>query len=305
MKWKLKVLVQFVLSHIPGGEAVNYLLQHSVGSHSAAILKARISEPLDFLTSTEPPLTVLGRRVVEMGTGWDGLAPLVLSVLGAESVVTFDHVRHFRFDLGQEALRALSVDSVVERLNRIEGGAAVRLRALAAEKDLDALLHRAKITYVAPGDATQTGLPNNSIDIVYSYAVLEHVSEKVIVGFLREARRILKADGIIACVIGLGDHYTSVDPSLTFVNFLKYPEWAWALLVKNKISYHNRLREKQFLEIFANEGARVVWKKSHIRARDVAAAANMHVDQRFAGMTPEELAVYRLDVVLSFPTAGT
>jgi hypothetical protein len=28
----------------------------------------------------------------------------------------------------------------------------------------------------------------------------------------------------------------------------------------------------------------------------------MHVDQHFAGMTPEELAVFRMDVILDFPT---
>jgi hypothetical protein len=75
-----------------------------------------------------------------------------------------------------------------------------------------------------------------------------------------------------------------------------------ALLAKNKFGYHNRLREEQFLEIFANEGARVVCRKSRNGARDVAAAANMHVDQHFARMTPEELAVFREDAVLDFST---
>lgn len=301
MKWKLKVLTQFVLAHIPGGEAINHRLQRAAGSHSEATLSARIGEPLDFLTSVAPPLKVRGLRVVEMGTGWDGVAPLVLSVLGAESIVTFDHVQHLRFDLAQNVLRALATDSVISRLTQIDADARERLRFFTDSRDLNTLLARAKIAYIAPGDATRTGLPSGSVDMVYSYAVLEHVSEAVIVNFLRESRRILKPDGVIACVIGLGDHYTSIDPSLTFVNFLKYPEWIWALLVKNKISYHNRLREKQFLEMFENEGARVVWKKSHIRARDVDAAAGMRVGRPFVNMTPEELAVYRSDLILNFP----
>ena len=84
------------------------------------------------------------------------------------------------------------------------------------------------------------------------------------------------------------------------MNFLKYPEWLWAPLVKNKISYHNRLREPQHLERFAAHGATVRWKNSHITESDVEAARTMRIHRRFAGMTPEELAVWRSDLVVTF-----
>ena len=32
--WKLKILIQFILAVFPGGERVNFLLQHLAGSHA-------------------------------------------------------------------------------------------------------------------------------------------------------------------------------------------------------------------------------------------------------------------------------
>jgi SAM-dependent methyltransferase len=304
MSWKLKVLVQFALSHVPGGEALNHRLQRATGAHSERRIKLRVDQAIDFLAGLEPPVSISGSRIVEIGTGWDGVHPIVLSVLGAESVITFDHVRHLRFDLARRVVAALRADEVLARLSILAPDASERLRILAEADTLEDLLQRAAITYVAPSDATRSGLPSASVDIVYTYDVLEHLPETVIVDLLLEAKRILKPGGAMASVIDPGDHYVTVDPTLSRVNFLRYPEWIWAPLVKNKISYHNRLREKHFLDLFAAHGASVRWKKSHVVPSDVAAATRMRVNRRFAGLTAQELAVSRVDVVIDFPRTG-
>lgn len=300
MRWQAKVLVQFVLAHAPGGEKVNHRLQLAGGRHTPERIRGRIDEAVEFLTSIEPTFTVEGKSIVEVGTGWDGLHPLLLSVLGAERIVTFDHVRHLRGEHAATVIEELSRHPALDELEAMAPGARARCEALRGAADLDDLLSRARIEYVAPGDATDTGLADSSVDVVYDFAVLEHVPETVIEGLLAEARRILRPGGVMVSVIGTGDHYVSVQPSLTQVNFLKYPEWLWKPLVKNKISYHNRLREAQHLELFAAHGAVVEWKHSHLAERDVAAARTMKVDPRFAGLTPEELAIWRSDVIVSF-----
>jgi SAM-dependent methyltransferase len=301
VNWKLKVLVQFVLAHVPGGEAVNHRLQRRAGSHSVARSRVHVDDIARFLTSIDPPVDVRGKRILEVGTGWDAIHALVLSILGASSVTTYDHVRHVRFDLAMQGLQEIARHPMIAAAVRLDESARERLDDLLGATDLDDLLARGRITYVAPGDATTSGLAAGSIDIVYSHAVLEHVTDKVVDAFLTESQRVLVPGGVILAVIGIGDHYTSVDPSLTMVNFLKYPEWLWALLVKNKISYHNRLREKDFLDRFERAGARVLWKFSRVDDRDVEAARTMRVNRRFAGLTPEQLAVSRTDVVLDFP----
>ena len=300
MKWRLKVLVQFVLAHVPGGERINHRLQLAGGRHTPAKIRGRITAAVDFLKSIEPPLDVAGKAVVEVGTGWDGLHPILLSLLGARHVTTFDHVRHLRWEHVKVVLEQLDAHPATDDLVALSASARDRLTDLLSSVDLDDMLRRARISYVAPGDAVTSGLPSHSVDLVYSYAVFEHLPERVVNALLVETRRILAPGGVMICVIGTGDHYTSVDPSLSRVNFLKYPEWIWAPLVKNRISYHNRLRERQFIELIESSGGRVRWRNSVVYDSDVEAARRMKVDRRFTGMTPEELAVSRSELTVGF-----
>ena len=46
------------------------------------------------------------------------------------------------------------------------------------------------------------------------------------------------------------------------------------------------------------------WKKGHLQQRDLLEASSMKVNRRFAGMSPEELAVCRSDLVIEF-ASGT
>ncbi len=219
-----------------------------------------------------------------------------------QPIYSYDHVRHLRFQSIRNVLTELN--SMVSELAGVSGLPEARFRrrldVLLDARDLSALLEAACITYVAPGDACATGLPDHTVDLFYSYAVLEHVSEEVVHCLCTEAKRVLKSDGRVFHYIGEHDHYISVTPSLSKVNFLKYPEWLWRFLIKNKISYHNRLREREFLEIFAAHGSRVESIKSSVDERDLEALKTMKIDKRFAGMSNRELAVHATRVVLSF-----
>jgi len=130
--------------------------------------------------------------------------------------------------------------------------------------------------------------------------VLEHVSEDVIASITDEARRVLVPGGVAVHNIGLHDHYVSFDPSISRVNFLQYPEWAWRFFVKNKISYHNRLREPQFRQIFEQHGASIKQNEVVIDPKDLEALKTMKIDPRFHGMTPDQLAITRMAVTLSY-----
>ncbi len=162
------------------------------------------------------------------------------------------------------------------------------------------MLSAAKIFYCAPGDGANTKLKDNSIDIVFSHAVLEHVPVTVVKALTLEAKRILKPNGIAYHFIDLHDHYTGFDHRLTKVNFLKYSEAMWLFFVKNKISYHNRLRQKQFLDIFSQCGAKILNCKSKTDQTDIDALKDMVIDPSFHGMSHEELAVHQSEVIMSF-----
>lgn len=300
MKWQAKVAIQAVLGRVPGGENVNDRLQLRRGRHSTRDMQRRIDKATGFLCDVALRSELRDKAIVEIGTGWDGLHPILLSCLGASSVTTYDHVRHLREEHCRLVLSELLDHPGLDRLCEIEPRARERCEDLATTDGLDDLLRAARITYVAPGDACATGLEPGSVDIVYSAAVLEHLPESVIDGLLAESRRVLRPGGTFVARVGLHDHYHAMDDSISRVNFLKYPEWVWAPLVKNKISYHNRLREPQYVERFERYGGRVVWRERYVDDVDLQALASMKVNRRFDGFTPEELAAWRADYVVEF-----
>jgi len=300
--WKIKVLIQFLLSKLPKGEAINYLLQRMNHSHNEDNTKKRIIGLSKSLCEINKHVPLEGANVVEVGTGWEPICSVLLYLMGVENCHTYDHVPHVRHDLAE-----MLIASIESKLDEISGITSIspdilreRISRLKKSADLDDFFSRANIVYHAPADASRTGLENSSIDLVFSYAVLEHVPEKVINEITIESKRVLKGSGIAYHMIGLHDHYVSFDKKISKVNFLKYSEFWWSFFVKNRISFHNRLREKQFIHLIEQCGAKVVWKENKTDPNDVRILQDMKVDSHFDGMSDEELAIYATELILSF-----
>jgi SAM-dependent methyltransferase len=305
--WRLKVLTQFILAKLPFGETLNHSLQRvKAGFRGGNERKVRdrikyVGEGLQRLTALMP---LEGATVVEIGTGWDALPTLMLYAAGADRIYTYDHVPHLRAGLVASVVRILAsqTEIVANFVGSAPAAIETRLSRLITNEttSLSHLLQQANIIYQAPGDATATGLPDNSADLYYSYAVLSHVPDQVIGAVANEARRVLKPDGLYFAAIGLQDQY-SYDPAVSEVNFLRYPEWLWALFVKNKISYTNRLREPDFLEILERQGARLLKVVSVLKPENLQRVMSMKIDKRFARYTAGELATTHTEIVAGWP----
>jgi len=300
--WKIKVLIQFVLSKLPMGERFNFLLQKLNKSHSLIKIEERIIALIKDFSKINEYIKLQDKTVVEIGTGWDAINPILLYILGVNTCHTYDHIRHVRFDLVKNVIKGIQ-----NQLNKISEMTFIPINILNKRfakiyniHTLDELFRNANIIYHAPGDATNTGLQNNTIDLVYSHAVLEHVPVEVIYSLTNESKRILKKEGLCYHLIGLHDHYAGVDKKISKVNFLKYPEWLWKFWVCNKFSYHNRMREKQFLDIFKECGADILWLDNKIDSQDIELLKHMRIDKSFDGLSLYELAVYQSKVIFSF-----
>jgi SAM-dependent methyltransferase len=300
--WRLKVLIQFLLALLPGGEKINYLLQYTTRTHSRGKKAKRVVEMIKKIQFICQYVEIEGKTIVEIGTGWDAIGAVLFYLMGAKICYTYDHVPHVRFKLVRQ-LVSLIENHLAEIQSIVSIPAPVlqdRLLKLKNTARLQDLFSCANIIYFAPGDATKTGLPGKSVDVVFTYAVLEHVPEETIHALNAESKRIIKKEGIAYHLIGLHDHYVKVSKKISKVNFLKYSEKWWAFWVKNKISYHNRLREKQFIDIFNSHGAKIKSIRNESEASDIEILKGMKIDKQFAGMTYEELTVYKTEIILSF-----
>jgi SAM-dependent methyltransferase len=282
--------MQATFAVLPAGEYLNHAAQRMLGSHAPEVYLRGLRRQTAKIETLNARFPLEGKTVVEIGPGWNAIGIICLSLMGAGNIHTFDHQPHVRFDLVREML------SIV-RDNEPRFRAAVT-RLLGA-KTLEEFFAMTSTHYSAPGDASRTGLADKSVDLVYSYGVLEHIPVEVLDAITQESARILKSDGIAFHRIGLHDHFQSIDPSLSSVNFLKYSNVIWRIIAQNRIHYHNRLRATHYVNMFERHGGKIVFREDELEPRDIEAAKTIKL-AIYRDLPPEDLAISEMDVDVSF-----
>lgn len=183
------------------------------------------------------------------------LMPLCFWLMGAKRTITVDLNPYLKAELILQSLAFIRRHQA--EIVELFGGRLIdeRLEKVLnyAENeifDLNTYLSLCNITYIAPGDASSTGITENSIDIHTSYQVFEHIPSNILENILTEGSRISKPDAIFAHKIDYTDHFSHSDSSISTINFLQYSEKAWSKLAGNRYMYMNRLRHDDYIAIF-------------------------------------------------------
>ncbi len=287
---------------MPYGEALNHRLQIWNGFYER--FHWSVENNVRHLCNLARTVEEFGGRIegctaIEVGTGWTPTLPIGLHLLGAE-IHTYDHMRHLRIanlkkvvglypDFFPRISESLGIEQTVLR-QRLA-------RFLRAEKEpLRDWIGEAGIRYHAPGDAANSGLPANSVDLYFSIAVLEHVSKADAERMIAESGRVLKAGGLSYHHIGLHDHLAEMDPTATLVNFLKFSDFTWKILGQNKIQFHNRLRQSEFVKMFEAGGFEILLCESEVDERSLKALPSMGLNERYRTFDPVDLATYEMTI---------
>lgn len=264
LKWKLKSAIQRACAALPvKQEAAYYFLQRTVGRPLQYSPLPNMEEAAKIVAQLAGcGLSIRGARVMETGTGRRVDMPLAFYLCGARSVCTYDLHRYLKPELVQYSVAELLRQR--ERVQAIFQNVAdpaeidARLDALAAARDAWALLEIARIDYRAPADASRTGLPGGSIDVHFSYTVLEHIPAEVLAAILHEANRVVAPGGLACHHIDLSDHFSHDDASISAINFLRFGASQWERYGGNQFAYHNRLRTIDYLDIYQACGQEIV-----------------------------------------------
>lgn len=302
MKWWVKSAVQSTLSQMPYGEALNHRLQIWNGFYRR--FHWSVENNVRHLCNLGMAVKKLGGRIegrtaIEVGTGWTPTLPVGLRLLGAE-IHTYDHLRHLRVanlkkvtELYPEFLPRISESLGIEQGLLQERLAQFRR----AEKvSLNDWLREIGIHYHAPGDAADTGISASSVDLYFSIAVLEHVSKVNVERVVREAHRVLKRGGLSYHHIGLHDHLAETDSAATKINFLRFNDFTWRILGQNRIQFHNRLRQSEFLKIFKEAGFEILLCESEVDEMSLKALPSMTLNKRYQTFDPVDLATYAMTI---------
>ena len=291
MRWIAKAAVQKALSVLPNEEGVNYRFQRYVTRtlpRSGSDFDLHIELPARHLKMlakhSDAPLG--DAKFFEFGAGWDLVGPLTYYALGVDSQTLIDIRHNLRFKLVERAWADLK-----ERRETIEAAAGRPPRDLGAEPPGSAqALERFGISYKAPCDARDTGLPADSFDFISSTDTVEHIPRPDLERIFVELARILRPGGLISCTIDLRDIYSYFDPNISQYNFLRFSDRTWSL-ANSGLHYQSRLRLPDFYEIVEAAGLEIVEK--HVdepSPEEIAELESMTLAPRFRnGYSMQEL----------------
>jgi SAM-dependent methyltransferase len=300
MDWRIKGVVQKALGIVPGGTRVNDLLQKTLGElrEVERTIDSKVVDDWVVLAGQlrELDVPLSGAELVEIGTGWMPVFPLCFALAGARACHTFDLQRHLSDSLTTRAVARLAAH--LSRIAQVTGTSIAeverRYGEIRQEKTLEGTLRRAGIRYYAPADASKTTLTDQSVDVVFSNSVLEHVPPEAIRGIFREARRVLRPTGLAIHSANCGDHYAYFDRSITFINYLQYSEREWRFW-NNTMLYQNRLRPGDFLELARDAGFEILLSRWRPKEALLAALATLQLAPEFKAYPPEQLCATSVD----------
>jgi SAM-dependent methyltransferase len=220
-----------------------------------------------------------GRVILELGPGDSIATALIAASYGAYAVLV-DSGEYASRDLG--FYRSLALDLQALGLNPPD---------ISNAKCLEDVLRNCGATYLTEGVSSLRIIAGDSIDFIFSQAVLEHVRESEFSQTMSECKRVLKERGKASHRVDFKDHLGGG------LNNLRFGRNVWeSPFFSASGFYTNRLRCSQMLSLIREAGFSIevfnTWRWNAIPIRRTALAAE------FANLSDDDLLIKELDVIL-------
>lgn len=301
MNWKLKAKIQNAVSLLPSSAsyAAYYWIQRNFGGLKRLDPISRLTAGIEtWKRIQEQGYRPSGKVFLEIGTGRVPLAPLAYWLMGADRTITLDLNPYLKAELAEESLRYISENEkqvlslfgpLVDKKRFAELLESIRDTRFSA----DAFLDLCRVDYIAPGDAANTHLTDQSIDFHTSYTVFEHIPLEGLKQILEEGNRIIKNNGLFVHRIDYSDHFSHSDKSISAINFLQYSNDEWERYAGNRYMYMNRLRHDDFISLFESVGNRIVDAQPSIDqySKELLGRATLQLNDRFSSKSKDVLAI--------------
>ncbi|HEY0181282.1 MAG TPA: class I SAM-dependent methyltransferase [Rhodopila sp.] len=215
--------------------------------------------------------------VLEFGSGWMPIIPLLFHLSGARSITLTDIER-----LMDDHTIAMAKAVIEERIAEV---------AAVIGKPADELLRQlreyAGFIYLAPWDLQSH--PTGSVDLIISRAVFEHVPVSNLRVFLSEFHRILRTGGSMCHIVDNSDHWQHTDRSLSRMNFLRYSDGLYWKIVN--MGVQNRLRHSDYEKMFSEFGFSVTVSDGQPDQKCMQDLLTLPLADRFKDYAHTDLAI--------------
>lgn len=313
MKWRTKARLQNMIAALPEPLAsyCYYRMQRHFGNLRSPIPVKSLSTACQIAGAIHERRPLTGLQIMEVGTGRSLVLPMLMWSLGVANILTVDINRYLRPEILQAHLAYLrgnrpGLTGLLAPLDDSQGTVNGRLDCLLelalqspAPALLDKVLELCNIHYEAPVDAATLPIPEHSLDVHLSQAVLEHVPPDDLRRILEASVKVLRPDGLCVHLIGSSDHFQHNDSSISPVNFLRFTDTEWDRLAGNRFMYMNRLRASDYLLLFEECGLEVLDVNCTVdeESRRLLESGGLPLDEQFRGKSVSDLATTELLVV--------
>lgn len=238
---------------------------------------------LDMLGGLREAGADLEADVLEIGSGWTPIIPVMFHLAGARSITLTDLER-----LMDEASAPTAMTFLRPRLGRFTER--FPIDAASIEERLAAF----RPNYLCPWDSARH--PPDSIDIAISRAVMEHVPARDVPGLFRDLRRIVRPGGFMCHSVDNTDHFQHDGGEGSLMDFLRYPSDSlkWRLSQVNTQGRMNRLRHSDYLALAREAGWNVVFESGRVPPHVLQEVMQMRsageIAPEFMARDPHDLA---------------
>ncbi|MFK7899336.1 MAG: class I SAM-dependent methyltransferase [Cyclobacteriaceae bacterium] len=303
-KWKIKAVVQKVISFFPYKEHLNYFFQRFVtkGNHlTDEYFQFKLNHALQHVkylqTYGKPSPT---NKILELGTGWYPIIPIgyFLQDLGTVySVDLYNWLTKKSFLLTiQKILKWKELNKVNSFLPLLKPERWAILQHIndhPSQYTKERIAKAIGLIYLVE-DARKLPIEDRSVDFICSNNTYEHIPSKTLRAILDEFKRVLIKEGVMSHFIDMTDHFAHIDKSLTLFNFLQYSEKKWNL-IDNAIQPQNRMRLKDYHTLYSSLSIPITTSKTNSGRIEDLRKLSLHPD--FEKYTEEELAICHAYVV--------
>ena len=147
------------------------------------------------------------------------------------------------------------------------------------------MLESTRATYLIGGLRSLKQMPDNSVDFLFSQAVLEHIRKKELLQTLSELYRLLKPSGVGTHVVDLKDHLAEN------LHSLRFSEAIWeSKLFSSSGFYTNRFRFSEVISMLESIGYE--YEVISKRTWDKLPLDRKKLTKQFQDYSDEDLCIY-------------
>ena len=293
IKYYSWAIAQKILSNIPYGEKIYY----GIGKKLQGNVKGRSGPMQSALNLVKVGLSLIKENdtILDVGTGWYHHEPFLFYLSGNFKVYLFDIMDKAEINYIKNYLNGIS-DRLAEICDFFEisfDQARNKLDFLLSLNKKSEIYETCNFHPVITKETDSLFLPENSIDLMISNCVLNHIPLSILKPELKMLKKILKTTGRMHFLVGHDDHWTFHDRSANMFQYYKYSDAFYKLFFETNFQFQNRLIKTEWEQLFEESGIKIIKYFPHqteISLNEIKELRKV-INIRFSDKSNDELSI--------------